>query len=156
MAISLENANKTWQRVNIALANASPAAQKFFKALKQTLAQDYRNKDLEFVDFTEVDADVAGGTVLVDAACRIVGVYVKKEDEGTDNMVFFYDDATNDGTAGDAVIGLALREAEEEAFAFYPAGVACGTGVVVTQYNDGIGGTDGSNGGNGFLIIAAP
>jgi hypothetical protein len=156
MAISLENANKTWQRVNIALANASPAAQKVFKALKQTLAQDYRNKDLQFVAFTESDADAAGGTVLVDAACRIVGVYAKKENSATDNITFLYDDATNDGTAGDAVIGLAVREANEEAFAIYPAGLTCGTGVVVTQYSDGVGATDGSNGAAGFIIIAAP
>jgi hypothetical protein len=157
MAFSPSDANKVWQQAAISLDSlaASGAAKDVFRALKAHLAQVKSNPQLQFIAFTEVDADVAGGTVLLSGAAKIYGVYVKKEDEGTDNMVFLYDDATNDGTAGDAVLGLDLTLAKEEAMAIYPNGYTLGTGIVVTQYSDGIGATDGSNGGNGFVIIGA-
>jgi hypothetical protein len=155
MALAVESANKVWQRVNAALANASPAAVAQFQALKRTLAQDYRNPDLQFVPITEAQADAAGGTAVMDAACRVIGVYLKKEASATDNWFWLYDDATNDGTAGDALVGLPLLEASKEVMFIAPAGVPAGTGIVVTQYTAGLGTTDGSDGGNGFLILAA-
>jgi hypothetical protein len=157
MAVSLVDANKVWQEVNIALDSlgASGCAKDAFRALKAHLSQVKKNPQLQFFAFTEADADAAGGTSLLTGAGRIYGVYVKKEDEGTDNMLFIYDDATNDGTAGDAAIGLDLTVAKEEAMAIYPSGYVLGTGIVVTQYSDGIGATDGSNGGNGFIIVGA-
>jgi hypothetical protein len=157
MAFSGSAANKVWQEVNIALDSlgASGMARDAFRALKAHLAQLKGNPDLQILPFTEAQADAAGGTAILSGACKVYGVYVKKEDEGTDNMVFLYDDATNDGTAGDAFAGLDLTLAEEEALALYPNGYAAATGIVVTQYSDGIGATDGSNGGNGFVIIGA-
>lgn len=157
MAVSLVDANKVWQEVNIALdtLGASGAARDTFRALKAHLSQVKKNPQLQFIPFTEVLADVAGGSVLLSGASKVYGVYVKKEDEGTDNMVFLYDDATNDGTAGDAFLGLDLTLAEEEALAIYPGGYVAATGIVVTQYSDGIGATDGSNGGNGFVIVGS-
>lgn len=157
MAVSAENANLVWQKAQIALdtLGASGCARDAFRALKAHLSQVKRNPDLQLIPFTEADADAAGGTAILSGAGKIYAFYVKKEDEGTDNMVFLYDDATNDGTAGDAFAGLDLTLAEEEAFAIYPNGYVLGTGIVVTQYSDGIGATDGSNGGNGFVIVGA-
>lgn len=157
MAVSVQNANLVWQKAQIALDSlgASGCARDAMRALKAHLSQVKGNPDLQFIPFTEVQADVAGGSVLLSGAGKVYGIYVKKEDEGTDNMVFLYDDATNDGTAGDAFAGLDLTLAKEEAFAIYPNGYVLGTGIVVTQYSDGIGATDGSNGGNGFLIVGA-
>lgn len=163
MAISLENANKVKQKVAIAMKNgvgslgASPAAQALFKTFLKYLAEDRRNINLQFVPFTEVQCDVAGGTVLVDAACRLVAVYIKKEASATDNWFWAIDDATNDGTDADHKVCIPLLETGEEGFYFSPLGQVMGTGVVVTQYaTDPIGKSDGSNGGGGFLIIAAP
>lgn len=157
MAVSLVDANNAWAEARIALdtLGASGAARDTFRALKAHLAQLKGNPQLQFIPFTEVQADVAGGTVLLSGASKIYGLYVKKEAEGTDNMVLIYDDATNDGTAGDAIAALDLTLASEEAFAIYPNGYVAATGIVVTQYSDGIGATDGSNGGNGFLIVGS-
>ena len=157
MAISVESSNKVWQKAKAALANANPAAQNAFLELKKYLATQKANPDLQFVPFTEAQCDAAGGTPIVDAACKLYGIFIKKENSATDNFFWAYDDATNDGTAGDARVSLALLVANDESFYINPAGLDMGTGVVVTQYaTDALGASDGSNGGAGFVIIGTP
>jgi hypothetical protein len=156
MALSLENANLVRQKVKIALANAHPVIQEQFKDLLFYLATQRGNIDLQFVPFTEVQADAAGGTAVVDAACKLYGVFVKKENSATDNFFWAYDDATNDGTAADARVSLPLLVANAESVYVEPRGLDMAAGVVVTQYaTDALGAVDGSNGGDGFLIIGA-
>ena len=157
MAFSGENAYLTWQRVKIALAGADPYFVRQFKELKATLSQVYPDTDLQFIAFTEVQADVAGGTAILTGACTFLAVYVKKENEGTDNLFLIYDDATNDTTDANARIALSLLDANHEASAVYPKGMAIATGILVTQYTSasGLGKADGSNGGNGFVLIKA-
>lgn len=125
------------------------------KALFSHLAANKGNPDLQWLPFSEADADVAGGTVLGTGACHLYAVYIKKVNEGTANTFFIYDDATDDTTAGDAKVGLDLANAGDVAFAMYPNGLAFADGIVVTQYSDGIGATDGSSGGNGWILIGA-
>jgi len=125
------------------------------KALFLHLAANKGNPDLQFLPFSETECDAAGGTVIGTGAAKVYAVYIKKVSAATDNTFFLYDDATNDGTAGDAKIGLDLAALEEVAFAMYPNGLAIADGIVVTQYSDGIGATDGSDGGDGFVIISA-
>lgn len=156
MALSLQDGNKVWQKVNQALANANPAAVEAFKGLKAYLAQQAGNPQLQFLAFSEADADTADGKLLADAACKVYGFYVKKVNEGTDNTVKLFDDAVNDTTAGDQTLSLPLDVANEEAFVIYPRGFAHTAGVVVTQHTTIEGTTDGSSGGNGFVIIGAP
>lgn len=156
MALSLVDGNLAWQSVKIALMNANPAAQAAFGELKKYLAQQKGNPQLQFKAFTEANCDAAGGTAILDAAHTLYGVYVKKLASGTDNFFWVYDDATNDGTAGDARVCLALLVASQEAFAVYPNGLAMGTGAVVTQYaTDALGASDGSDGGDGFVLVGA-
>ena len=157
MAFSGEAANNVWQRVEIALAalEANSFTRDQFRALKAYLSQIKRNPNLQFIAFTEAECDAAGGTVKLTGAATLYGVFVKKENEGTDNTFFLYDDATDDTTAANARVGLSLLTAKQETAAIYPQGMPLATGVVVTQYTVGIGATDGSNGGNGFVILAA-
>ena len=159
MAISVENANLVWQKVNVALDSlgASGASRDIFRALKAHLSQVKGNKNLQFVPFTEAQCDAAGGTPIVDAACTLYGVFVKKENEGTDNLFGYYDDATNDTTAANALGFASLKVAKQEVPQIYPDGLPVATGITVTQYlsSSGIGAGDGSNGGNGFVIIGA-
>lgn len=159
MAFSGTNANLNWQQVKIALdaLGANGFSQDAFRALKAYLGQVKGNPNLQFLAFTEADCDAGGGTVLLTGACRVYGVFIKKEAEGTDNIFFLYDDATNDGTAADAVVGLSVLESAQEAVAIYPTGLPMATGVLVTQYlsSSGLGAGDGSNGGNGFVLIGA-
>lgn len=156
MALAVENANLVRQKVKIALMNANPVTQGAFKELLAYLATQKRNPDLQFIPFTEAEADAAGGTAKMDAACKLYGIYVKKENSATDNFFWAYDDAANDGTAADARVSLALLVANDESLYINPAGLDMAAGVVVTQYvTDALGASDGSNGGDGFLIVGA-
>ena len=157
MALSLQGANLAWQKVKQALEGANPAIQLQFKALKTYLATQGKNPQLQFIPFTEVEADVAGGTVKADAACKLYAIYIKKNTSATDNFFWAYDDATNDGTAGDARVSLPLLIASDQSIYVNPAGLDMGTGIVVTQYaTDPLGASDGSDGGDGFLLVGAP
>lgn len=157
MALSLQNSNKAFQKVNIALAQANPGIVSAFRGLKEWLCQQKGNPDLQFVPFTEAQADAAGGTAVVDAACKLYGIYIKKENSATDNFFWAYDDATNDGTAADARVSLPLLVANDQSCYINPAGLDMAAGVVVTQYvTDALGASDGSNGGSGFLLVGAP
>lgn len=157
MALSLTDANLVWQNVKIATMNANPVVQNALAELKKYLSQQKRNINLQYISFTEAECDAAGGTVKADAANKLYAAYVKKENSATDNFFWIYDDATNDGTAGDARVCMALLVANDEAFYINPAGLDMGTGIVVTQYaTDALGASDGSNGGSGFLLVGAP
>ena len=159
MALALQSGNLVKQKVKLALSGGvgvNTVAEKAFEALFDVLANQYGNPDLQFFTFSEVQADVAGGTVIIDAACKVYGVYVKKEANATDNWFWLINDATNDGTDADHMISLALLEASKNAFAIYPSGIPFDTGGVVTQYaTDPIGKSDGSNGGDGFIVVGA-
>lgn len=140
------------------VGTSTPSSAGVFYALKALflhLAANKNNPDLQLLIFNESDADANGGTNLGTGTCSLYGVYIKKVAEDTDNTFFIYDDATNDGTAGDAKIALDLTTGGDIAFAMYPNGLAFADGIVVTQYSDGIGATDGSSGAHGFIIIGA-
>jgi hypothetical protein len=64
MALSTENANLVWQKVKMALMDASPAVQQQFADLKMYLSTQGRNPDLQFIPFTETQAIANGGTDL--------------------------------------------------------------------------------------------
>lgn len=155
MAIALENSNLVWQKVKIALANAGPAVQTQFAALKAYLAQQKRNPDLQFIPFTEAQADDADGTGLLDAPGRLVAVYFKKDATATDNWLKFYNDTTSDADDAEAMIALPLLEASKEGALVYPDGLPFSAGVTVTQHTTQVGSTDGSDGASGFIIVAA-
>lgn len=160
MAFSPSDSNQVWQEVKATLMlakGANPVALAAFDALRRHLATQGGNPTLQILRFSEVDCDVAGGTALLTGACRVYGVFIKKEDEGTDNLFLVYDDATNDTTDANARIALSVLEALKEAYAIYPTGLPMATGVLVTQYTSasGLAKADGSNGGNGFVIIGA-
>lgn len=157
MAFSASDANKVWQQVQISLdaLGASGLARDTFRALKAALAQTKGNPQLQFLPFSEADADVAGGTVLLSGACRLYGVYTKKENSATDNVTKVYDDATDDTTAGDDILALPQFEANVGSSYVNSSGIPMATGIVITQHTTVEGSTDGSNGANGFLIIGA-
>jgi hypothetical protein len=156
-AFALENANKAWQRVQGALdaAGASPEVQLQFRALKMWLATQKGNPNLQFLSFTAAQAAAAGGTVLATGVANVYAVFVKKTATATRNTVKLYDDATDDTTAGDAVIAADLIAASQQAAVIYPDGYALAVGAVITGHTTLIGTTDGSsaNAGSGFVLV---
>ena len=157
MALSLESSNLVWQKVKVALENAEPAAQLAFKGLKQWLAQQKGNANLQYIGLDDADITGTDGVVSADAACRVYGVYIKKRTTATDAFVKLFDDATNDGTAGDQMLVLPLKEASETQVFVAPDGLTMGTGIVSTSHTTSQGTTDSTAGdaGDGFIVIGA-
>ncbi len=154
-AVALEDGSKAWRKVAQALTNANPAAQAAFKDLRNWLAQQKGNPQLQFLPFSEADADAAGGTALATGAAKVYGIYAKKVSAATDNYVKLYDDASDDTTAGDQIIAMPLLADAEECFEIHPNGLSFATGFVITQHTTSIGVSDGSDGANGFVLIGA-
>lgn len=155
MAITVENPNLVRQKVKIALMNARPDIQEQFKDFFQYHATQGGNADLEFVPFSEAQADDADGTGIVDAACKVVAVYAKKNSSATDAYLKFYDSATVDTTASQQILAFPLLIASEQIGYFQPGGISMANGVTVTQHTDSTGSTDASEGGDGFILIKA-
>jgi len=161
MALALESSQQVWLKVEHALLNAgatqtgaSPVAQDALLSLKNYLVSKGINL-LQFVPYSEVDADDADGTGLLDAACTIFAFYVKKEASATANTVKLFESATVDTTATEQSLSMPLAASGQESFQIYPNGWAQATGTTITQHTTIEGSTDGSNGGNGFLIVGA-
>ncbi len=153
-AFAFGNANLVWQNVLKAVASESPVTQQCFRALKTHLATQLGPKDLQFLPFSEAQADAAGGTVLATGVCTVYAFFAKKENSATDNWTWLYDDATDDTTAAHAMYCLPCLRANESNFVIAPAGFAFALGATVTQYvTDPLGASDGSTGANGFIVV---
>lgn len=161
MALSLQNANLVRQKVYNALAgtNDPPGKQRLWWAAAREFFNQHvsaGNADLQFVAFSEADADDADGTGIVDAACEVFLFYVKKAGSVTTaNTVKLYDNATVDTTTTDQRLSIILDDDSQEAMQIYPTGFSMATGVTVTQHTTIEGATDGSDGGSGFIVIGA-
>lgn len=158
MALALQDSNLAWQRVKIALMNANPAAQRAFQGLKEWLAQQKGNPQLQFVPFVNTSIDDANGEDLgIDEACKVYGFYAKKTNTTEDAYIALFDDATNDATAGDQRTTLPLLAASEEAFSIHPQGLAMAAGIVAKSYTTAAGTTDTTAGSaaDGFVLVGA-
>lgn len=160
MALSLESANLVRQKVYAALQgtnNSTAKQQLWWTAAREFFNQHVTrgNANLEFVPFDEAQADDADGTGLVDAACEVFIVYVNKLSAATANTFKLFDNATVDTTATDQTISIPLDAASQEAMIIYPTGFSHAAGVTVTQHTTIEGATDGSDGGDGFIVIGA-
>lgn len=161
MAISLESAGKVRQKTYAANLNTLVFRQ--FQAFFQFWATNKYNADLQFIPFSSVTIDDAGGQVLADAACTLYAVYGRKgtldqrtAGTATDSYLAIFDDATDDAGAGtDGRLVIPFLVASEQSVWLSPEGVAMGTGVVAKAYTDFDGTTDSSAGDapNGFVII---
>ena len=161
MALTLESHEKVWRKVDAWLANentsgkgCTPAAVNAIRALKAYLISK-NVTSLQFVPFTEAQADDADGTGLLDAASTVYCMYVKKLASGTDNTVKAFESATVDTTSTEQSLSIPLDVVDQEAFLIYPNGWAQATGLTVTQHTTIEGSTDGSDGANGFFIVGA-
>lgn len=158
MALSLQAANLVWQKVNIALDSlgANSAARDQFRALKAYISQIKGNPDLQFVAMADLTADA----VVADVACKVYGVFLKKQATATASYYKQFNDAATDSSAEDALVALALTAASEQMVLTSAAGKAFSAGVVHGAYTAmaGAAGTTASttgDGPNGFVIIGA-
>ena len=153
MALSLQSAGLVRQKTRAITLN--PIVFHSLKAFFAYWAVSKANADLQWVPFSEADADDADGTGIVDAACKVHFMYAKKLNSATDNYLKLFDNATVDTTTTDQRIVLPLFVALESQFWVSNEGLPFANGVTVTQHTTSEGTTDGSDGGDGFIIISA-
>jgi hypothetical protein len=159
MALSLQAANLVQQKVYTAINGRADSknARVFWEAARSFFQQHVSNgnANLQFIPFSEADADTAEGTVLANAPCKVYLFYVKKLNVATANTVKLFDNAAGDSATGDQTLSIPLDAALQEAAQVYPGGFSHAAGVVVTQHTTIEGASDGSDGGDGFIVIGA-
>lgn len=160
MALSLESPNLVRQKVYAALSGTNNPSAKH--KLWWTAAREFFNQwvtqgnaNLEFIPFSEAQADDADGTALADAACKVYLFYANKLGSATANTVKLFDNATVDTTASEQTLSIPLDAADQESMLIYPTGFSQATGVTVTQHTTIEGAADGSDGADGFIVIGA-
>lgn len=163
MALSLESPNLVRQKVYSALISqavggSSSAKQRLWWVAAREFFNQWVNQgnaDLQFVPFSEADADDADGTGLLDAASKIYIMYVKKLNAATENTIKAFESATVDTGATTQTLSIILNAANQEAMLIYPTGFAQATGLTVTQHTTIEGSTDGDDGADGFFVVGA-
>jgi hypothetical protein len=166
MAFSGQSGNLVWQKVknylsniNVASKGANPVSQNAFLALKQYLAQNKRNPDLQLLPIDGVYSSSDGGNntsqVLLAGACTLYAVYLLKK--GTTETIFKGSNhATVAGTDGTQDLAIAATVAGD-VFEVYPDGRALSLGLTVTENTTRTGSTLtlAANQVSGFAIIGA-
>lgn len=156
MALSTENANLVWQKVKMALMDASPAIQQTFLDLKMYLATQGGNPNLQFVPFSEAQSIVNLGTDLIGGASTLYGVYAKAVRTTGTTSAFFSINAAADNSASTATIFTQrFKAAGQKVAAVYPTGVAVETGLTVSSATAVGGATESTtpDGVAGFVIV---
>lgn len=157
MALSLEEANLVWQKVQVALDSlgANGAIREQFRQLKAYLSQVKRNPQLQFVPFS----NLTGDTAIADAACTFYAAFVKKQATSTAAYFKINDSAATAGGANgaDQTDVVELNAASQQAALVHPAGRAQGSGIAVASQTNAAGNTDSTSGDgpNGFIILGA-
>jgi hypothetical protein len=172
MALTLQDPNLVWQKVNkalgvqtagTALTAASAASQNVFKALKTQMATQQLNQTLQFVPFSYANLTGASGYQPgIATAFHLYGLWAKKTGTGTTGAFLnVYDNATPSGAklrdASFLVTGATGVGGDEVAKAF-PLGIAFATDLTFISATTSTGGTAITGAGdiiNGFAIIGA-
>lgn len=154
MALTTIEQSLVKQKSLQAIRNAGGAAVLALKSFWMGRNQEGQNGKLYFLAFGDLTADA----VVVDAACKVHFVYLKKQATATDAFYKIFDDATNDSTAADAVLGMALTGSADEQFFYSKLGLDCAAGVVHGSYTAFLGynGSTASTSGDGpggFIIV---
>ena len=169
MALATQSANLVWQKVNKALANASPAAQDAFKALKVVLANQKGNPDLQFLSWTASGALAASGTGAMSSSTggvagiagsgTLYGLYAKKTGTGTTASFLTAHDATDNVTGTTQTLAvMKFTNVNDERFYIDPVGVVFLVDLTVSSTTTAAGTTETtgvSDSQGGFAIIGA-
>ncbi len=167
MALSLQDENLVWQKVNKALGNqsggavtgtaASPISQNGFRALKLQMATQKLNPQLQFVPFSYANITGASGYQPVSTSGTLYGVYAHKSGTGTTAAYFGVDDSAS-GDPTKRRHESYLKTTLDEVCALYPSGIAFATDFTIGVWTGGTGTTAVTGAGDvvqGFLIIGA-
>lgn len=170
MALTLQDENLVWQKVNKILSiqvagstgtAANPATQNAFRALKLQMSTQKLNPQLQLVQFGPADVDAATGFVVGVGACTLYALYGKKVGTGTTAAFLgVYDKNSNATSTDQKSASLYFKSFKDEAFAMSPTGWAHtnATGPTIastTTIGGGTATTGDSDSQIGFAILGA-
>lgn len=168
MALSLQDENLVWQKVNKALGNqsggpttgtaANPVMQNGMRALKLQLATSKLAPQLQFVPFSYANITGASGYQPgIATAFHLYGFYVEKSGTGTTGTYFNIDDAAS-GSSASRREQAYLVNTLDQAMGLFPYGVSFSTDLTFSVTTTSSGTTESTGAGDviqGFAIIGA-
>lgn len=158
MALVLEDGAKVWRKVDQALTNAGPEAQRTFKGLRDFLVQQKGNPTLQFLPFSAAQAIAAGGTDLVGAASTVYGWYAKAARTTGTTSSFLALHAAADNTATTTTLVTDRIKLTGQRFSYVTGfGLAAETGLTISAATAVGGATESAeaDAANGFVIVGA-
>lgn len=144
---TVEDSNKVFQKVNKALAGASPSAQKTFRGLKEWLVEQKGNPNLRVVPFSSAGVATADdGQAIGAGTAKVYGVYFKKPNDATAAYVSVVDNGTDDNYYGGSLTGsvriqAGLVSANQEFAAVFPNGLSIALGLRIVSTTAAAAGT---------------
>lgn len=173
MALSLQDENLVWQKVNKALSvqtagtagtAASAASQNAFKGLKQNLATSMLAPQLQFIPISYANLTGATGYQAgISGAFHLYGFWAKKTGTGTTGTFLDVFDAespvaANFKFASVLTTGVLTGAVGDECIHIYPQGLAFATDITAIVATTATGGTASTGAGdiiNAFAIVGA-
>jgi hypothetical protein len=158
MALSLQDGVQVWQKVKQGLVNANPASQAAFRVLREYLATQGGNPQLQYIPYTAAQIVTNTGFQAADAACTVFGVYGNGARTSGTTAAFFALHAAADNAATTTTIFTTRLKVTGQSFAaIFPFGLACETALTPSCATAVGGATESSaaDACNGFVLIGA-
>ncbi len=158
MALTVQDGVQVWQKVKQALAGANPANQAAFRVLREYLATQGGNPQLQFIPYTAAQAVTDTGTSLVGGACTLYGWYGHgARTTGTTASFQAIHDASTNGATTTTVDTVRLGIVGESFSVVHPTGRILATDAVISAATAVGGATESAaaDASNGFIIVGA-
>jgi hypothetical protein len=160
MALSLEAESHVWQKVKIALMNASPIAQLAFKGLREYMTTHKQLPDLQFKQFANTDLESDGGNAeaIFSAAGTLYGFYYKAHrTSGTTAAFIDIHDASTEDATTTTLATFKINKTGQEGIGIWGNGLPFATDLTISSAT-AVGGNTQSAAGDGadcFIIVGA-
>lgn len=158
MALSLQDGVSVWQKVKNALVGANPATQNAFRVLREYLATQGGNPQLQFIPYTAAQVTTDTGFQAADVACTVYGVYgVGARTTGTTAAFFALHAAATNGATTTTIFTQRFKAVSQSFGAVFPLGLACETALTPSCATAVGGATESAaaDACNGFVLIGA-
>lgn len=152
MSLSTQDPVIAWATLFRMLLSFKPSSQRAFKALKEYLAEQGGNPDLQVVGFGSLSAT---DLVIADAACTLYAVVLKKAATATATFSKLTDSATaSSDDSSDFVIKSNVSKGET--VLVFPTGIAFANGIAMQGNTTASGGTSsGTDACTGICLLGA-
>lgn len=160
MALATQSGNLAWQKVKNALtaANANPAAERAFRGLKEYIAQQKRNIDLQFIPYSAEGIVTNGGYSPDVDACTIYGFWAKgRRTTGTTSSFLAVHDATDNSATTTTIFTERLKATGQEFAWVSGVGQPIATEITISAATAVGGATESTaaDAADGFILIGA-